>query len=417
MKEDKMIMEKEHLFEIALDIKEPLYIEKIDFSKDTGELNIYINFKKGSKFKCPICGKEGNPVYDTESKTWRHLNFFQYKAYIHFRNPRTDCKDDGVHMLIPPWAGKNDFTLLMDLMILELAMQMPIKKIAEMIDEHDTKIWRVVRNYVNTAHITEDFSKVKSVGIDETSSKKGHNYVTVFVDMKKSKVMYATEGKDSKTISKFKSELPGHMAYPGNIIDFSVDMSPAFIKGLEDNFPYANITFDKFHVIKLINEAIDKTRREEQKNNNELKYTRYLWLKNQNQLSDNQLTKIEMLSKQNLKTAKAYQMRLILQDIYNTSIDKTEASIRLNKLYQWAIRSRIEPIKVFARTLKANWAGIVNYFDSRLTNGVLEGINSLIQTAKRRARGYRNISNLIIMIYLVAGKLTFSFNQFGRMEY
>lgn len=411
------MMEKEKLFEIALDIKEPLYIEKIDFSKDTGELHIYINFKKGSKFKCPICGKEGNPVYDTEQKVWRHLNFFQYKAYIHFRTPRTDCKNDGVHMVIPPWAGKNDFTLLMDLMILELAMQMPIKKIAEMLDEHDTKIWRVVRNYVNIAHITEDFSEVRSVGIDETSSKKGHNYVTVFVDMEKSKVIYATEGKDSKTISEFKGELPGHMAYPTDIMDFSVDMSPAFIKGLNDNFPHANITFDKFHVIKLINEAIDKTRREEQKNNSELKYTRYLWLKNQTQLSYNQLTKLEILSKQNLKTAKAYQMRLILQDIYNTSIDKTEASIRLNKLYQWAIRSRIEPIKAFARTIKSNWAGIINYFDSRLTNGVLEGINSMIQTAKRRARGYKNISNLIIMIYLIAGKLTFSFNHSGRMKY
>lgn len=404
------MMEREQLFAIALDINEPLYIDKIDFNKDMGELHIYIDFRKGSKFKCSVCGKEGNSVYDTEVKIWRHLNFFQYKAFIHFRTPRTDCKIDGIHRFIPPWAGKNDFTLLMDLMILELARSMPIKKIAEMLNEQDTKIWRIVRNYVNTAHIIQDYSELESVGVDETSSKKGHNYVTVFVDMDKSKVIYATEGKDSTTINEFKEELPNHKCNPGTIYNFSVDMSPAFKKGIKENFPWSVITFDKFHVIKLINEAVDKTRRMESKEYIDLKSTRHIWLKNKDKLNKKQLEKLESLSKQNSKTARAYQMKLALQDIYRTVTDKTEAAKRLNKLYNWAIRSRIEPMKAFARTLKSNWQGIINYFDSKLTNGVLEGINSLIQTAKRRARGYRNISNLIIMIYLIAGNLTFNLN-------
>jgi transposase len=410
-------MEREELFEIALDIRDPLYIEKIDFSKDNGELNIYINFKKGSKFKCPRCGEEGKSAYDTEQKTWRHLNFFQYKSFIHFRTPRVDCENDGILMIIPPWAGKNGFTLLMDLMIMELAKVMPVKNVAEMLDEHDTKIWRVIKNYVNTAQAIRDFSEVKNVGIDETSSKKGHNYITTFVDMDKSAVIYATEGKSSNTISEFKEELPYHYGNPEEINNFSIDMSPAFKKGLNENFPWAAVTFDKFHVIKLINEAIDKTRRDEQKNDIELKYTRFLWLKNQNKLNEEQLNKIDTLSKQNKKTARAYQMKLVLQDIYNTSTDKTEASIKLNKLYQWAVRSRLEHIKVFAKTLKSNWQGLVNYFDSRLTNGVLEGINGLIQTAKRKARGFKNVSNFITIIYLIAGKLTFNFNQIGKMEY
>lgn len=298
----------------------------------------------------------------------------------------------------------------MDLMILELARSMPINKIAKILNEQDTKIWRVVRNYVNTAHIIQDFSGLEKVGVDETSSKKGHNYVTVFVDMDKSKVIYATEGKDSTTINKFKEELPNHRCNPSTIDNFSIDMSPAFKKGIKDNFPWASITFDKFHVTKLINEAIDKTRKMESKEHINLKSTRYLWLKNKNKLNKKQLEKLESLSKQNSKTARAYQMKLALQDIYSTVSDKPEAAIRLNKLYNWAIRSRIESMKTFARTLKSNWQGIINYFDSKLTNAVLEGINSLIQTAKRKARGFRNISNLIIMIYLIAGKLTFNFN-------
>lgn len=400
----------ESLFSAALMIQEPLYVTKVEFNKEEGELHIYIDFRKGSKFKCAICGVDNLDVHDTVEKTWRHLNFFQYKAYIHYRTPRSKCPEHGVHLVEVPWGSSGTgFTLLFEALILQLAMSMPVSKIADLIDEHDTKIWRIIRRHVNLAHIVSDYSNMRRVGIDETSSKRGHNYVTLFVDMDASKVVYVTEGKNSETISEFKEELSYHGCYPHQIETISADMSPAFKKGIEENFPWADVTFDKFHVIKLMNEAVDKVRRIEQRTVPELKSTRYLWLYNPDKLSAEKAQKLETLKDSNIKTAKAYRMKLTLQDIYATASDRIDAMQMLDKWYKWAVRCRLEPVKEFAKTIKNNWAGVINYFDSRLTNAVLEGINSIIQAARARAKGYRNTQNFITMIYLLAGKLTYNF--------
>lgn len=404
---------QEVLFAAALQIQEPLYVKQVEFLKEEGELHVYIDFRKGSKFKCSICGKDGLPVHDTIEKTWRHLNFFQYKAFIHYRTPRSDCPEHGAHLVEVPWGiAGSGFTLLFEALLLQLAMCMPVVQIALLMGEHDTLLWRIIRKHVNLAHAVADYSEVHSVGIDETSSKRGHNYVTLFVDMEESRVLYVTEGKDSKTVTEFKEELPHHNCKPSQITNISADMSPAFRKGVEQNFPWANLTYDKFHVMKLMNEAVDSVRRAEQKLVPELKSTRYLWLYNPEKLNQDKTTKLETLRNSNIKTAKAYQLKLTLQDIYKNALDKNDAMIRLNKWYQWAVRCRLEPVKSFAKTIKNHWSGILNHFDSKLTNAVLEGINSIIQAVRSRARGYRNVENYITMIYLLAGKLTYNFQYF-----
>ena len=173
----------------------------------------------------------------------------------------------------------------MDSMIVLMAQHMTVTAIAEMIDEHDTRIWRVLGHYVMEARSHQDFSKVKSVGVDETSRAKGHKYVSVFIDLDKSRVIHVCEGKDASTIESFKTDLEQHNGSSKNINNFCCDMSPAFISGIENNFPNASITFDKFHVMKLMNEAVDKVRREEQSHNSLLKKTRYVWLKNPENLT------------------------------------------------------------------------------------------------------------------------------------
>ena len=141
----------------------------------------------------------------------------------------------------------------------------------------------------------------------------------------------------------------------------------------------------------MMNEALDEARRTEQKERKEeLKNTRYIWLKNYNNLTEKQKKKLDSLANSNLKTGKAYRIKIALQDVY-ASNDKAEAINLLQKWYNWAIRSRIDPIKELAKCIKKHWSGICNYFDSNLTNATLEGINSLVQAAKSRARGYRSI--------------------------
>ena len=403
-----MSISQEDLFKQALNLDSPWYIKSLDFNVEGKQLDIYIDFERGSKFPCPECGNPDLNVHDTVERTWRHLNFFEFKTYIHCRVPRTECESCGVKQLKVPWARKGSgFTLLMDSLILLMAQRMPVKAVADLIGEHDTRVWRVLEYYVLKARSEEDFSKVKSVGVDETSRTKGHNYVSVFVDLDISKVMYVCEGKDSATIGSFKKDFEVHKGSSKNVSNFCCDMSPAFISGVMDKFPEASITFDKFHVIKLMNEAVDQVRREELSHNSSLKRTRYIWLKNPENLTQKQKQTLGSLKDMRLKTLRAYNIKLSLRDFWNFK-DPLLAEDYLNKWYFWATHSRLEPIIKTAKTIKGHWNGVLNYIKSRINNGVLEGINSVIQSVKGSARGFKPTKNLIITIYLRLGKLKFN---------
>jgi len=142
----------------------------------------------------------------------------------------------------------------------------------------------------------------------------------------------------------------------------------------------------------------------------------YIWLYNAEKLSISKTRKLASLRNSNKKTAKAYQLKLNLQDIYKSANNKVDAMIMLEKWYSWAVRCRLEPVKAFAKTMRNNWSGILNYFDSNMTNATLEGMNSIVQAARARARGYRNVNNFITIIYLLAGKLNINF-QFYKQFY
>ena len=167
------------------------------------------------------------------------------------------------------------------------------------------------------------------------------------------------------------------------------------------------MTFDKFHIMKIVNDAVDEVRKQEQKERPELAKSRYIWLKNPANLKQSQTLILENLTvkKLNLKTSRAYHIRLNFQELFKQPPD--EAEVFLKKWYFWATHSRLEPIKEAAYTIKRHWNGVLQWFKSQINNGILEGINSLIQAAKARARGYRTKENLIAMIYLIGGKLNF----------
>ena len=333
---------------------------------------------------------------------------FQFKTYLHCRVPRTECEDCGVKQVKVPWARKSSgFTLLMDSMIVILAQHMPAKTVADIIGEHDTRIWRVLEHYVQEARSNEDFSNVHSVGVDETSRAKGHNYISVFVDLDESRVIHVCEGRDSGTVTSFKHDYEAHNGLAGDIANFCCDMSPAFISGIESNFENAAITFDRFHVMKLMNEAVDQVRREEQAHNANLKRTRYIWLKNPENLTSRQVKELGSLKDMHLKTSRAHDLKLSLRDFWNIR-DTILAESYLRKWYFWATHSRLAHVIDKAKTFKHHWNGILNYINTRIDNGVLEGINSLIQAAKNSSRGFRSTKNFIITIYLILGKLHFN---------
>ncbi len=391
---------------MALGLLPPWLVARCTFQVQEKRLDIHLDFPAGSVFTCAACGRDGCKVHDTTERTWRHLNFFEHETYLHARLPRTECPDCGVKTVAVPWAREGSgFTLLFEAFVITMAKEMPVNAIARLVQEHDTRIWRILHHYVEQARAAQDYCQVQELGIDETPRRRGHNYITVFVDLRESKVLFVTEGKDAGTLGKFSQDLRRHNGHSSQIQEVCCDMSPAFITGAEATFPQAPLTFDKFHVMKIINQAVDEVRRQEQRGCPELKKSRYLWLKNQVNLTQKEQTKFESLKELNLKTARAYHLKLNFQEMYQQPLELAEAYLK--KWYFWATHSRLQPMIEAARTIKRHWAGVLRWFKSRITNGVLEGINNLIQAAKAKARGYRSTKNLITMVYLIAGKLDF----------
>lgn len=398
-------MKPESLFGLALGITSPWYVKAAEFSVEESRLDLYLDFKRGAHFLCPSCGAEGARPYDTSEDKWRHLNFFQHETYLHARVPRVQCPHEcGVKRVEVPWARPDSgFTQLFEAYLMILLREMPVATVATMVGEHDTRLWRVLHHYVGRARSLEDFSNVQKVGVDETSSRRGHRYITVFADLERAKVIFATEGKDMPVVAAFKRDLESHKGQPENVQEVCCDMSPAFIAGFQEFFPTARLTFDKFHVTTILSDAVDQVRREEQRERPELKRTRYLWLMNPDKLKQHQQAALESLTRMNLKTARAYQLRLTFQDFWYLAQEEAESF--LHKWFFWATHSRLEPIRQAAWMIRRHWQGILRWFISRVSNGVLEAINGLVQAAKARARGYRSNRNLIAMTYLIAGKL------------
>jgi len=393
------------LLQLGLGLTPPWTVSRADFDAEAHRLDIQIDFPAGSRFACPVCDATDCPAYDTERKTWRHLNFFQHQTYLTARVPRVRCDKCGIKTVNVPWARPDSgFTLLFEAMLMTMIPAMPVAAVARMVGEHDTRLWRVVHHYVEQGRARIDAAEVTEIAIDETAARRGHDYITLFVDIDQARVLFATEGKDADTVAAFADDLTAHGGDPEAIEEVCIDMSPAFIKGVTENLPNAAITFDKFHAVKIINDAVDQVRRAEQKHQILLRGTRYIWLRNPTNLSDRQKATLDSLPTRHLKTARAYQIRLAFQELYDQPSAETAAGY-LKKWYFWATHSRLEPIIDAAHTVKRHWDGILRWFDSKIANGLIEGINSLVQAAKSKARGYRSIRNLKAMVYLLVGKL------------
>lgn len=397
------------VFQQALGLTPPWRVEDVEFDAERGRLDLYLDFPAGSEFTCPVCEREDCRAYDTTEKTWRHLNFFEHRAYLHARVPRVECAECGVKLARVPWAREGSgFTLLFEAFVLALVKAMPVAAAARLVGEHDTRLWRILHHYVDQARAAADFSAVRQVGVDETSAKRGQNYITLFCDLEESRTLFVTEGRDASTFGRFRLDLLAHGGRPERITDLCMDMSAGYLRGARRHLPEAEIVFDKFHVMKLVNEAVDEVRRAEQKERPELKRSRYVWLKNPKNLTVHQQGLLEALSpkKVGLKTARAYRIKLALQELWTLPPALAEAFLK--RWYFWTTHSRLEPMIRVAKTLKAHWDGLLRWFRAPISNGILEAINSLVQAAKAKARGYRTTRNLITIVYLVTGKLDLS---------
>src|SRR5271155_1362313 len=178
-------MRDTELFQAALGLSSPWIVLRSEFDPDQKQLDLHIGFARGSRFVCPVCGAEGCGVHDVKEKEWRHLNFFQHKTVLKASIPRVSCDKCGV------------------------------KQVS--LDEHDTRLWRVLDHYVSQAVEGLDLSEVEQIAADETSARRGHDYISLFVDMARRKVVYVADGKDAATVDGFAAFLEAHGGKRENI--------------------------------------------------------------------------------------------------------------------------------------------------------------------------------------------------------
>ena len=396
------IVDIEELFSTLLEIDKPWKLSKIVLKKSSKVVEAYIDFERGSRFECPVCSQKSE-VYDTKYRLWRHLDIMDYKLYLLIKIPRIKCSEHGVKTIAEiPWGRMNShFTHMFEQSILHKTREMSVMAIAREVSENDNTLRRIIHYHVRNMKATQiNFNGLNSICVDETSSKKGHKYVTIFTNPATNKIVFVTEGRDITTFYDFYNELQSKRVHPNNIQNISMDMSKSFISAASVYFPKAEITFDKFHVKKLLNESVDQVRKDESKDTTLLKKTKYLWLKGESKLSVNQKKKLdELLNNGDLKTAEAYRLKLLFDKVW--TIHKSKVETYLEAWCDKVISTAIEPMIGFVETLKRHWDGVINIAKTKLSNGIAEGLNSLIQMAKARARGYKNTDNFIDIIYLI----------------
>jgi len=396
------------VFEAALGIAAPWSVTSVDFDEAAKLLTVLIDFKPGSRFA--VAGQEGvHPVHDTVTKTYRHLNFFQHECHLQLRTPRVKLPDGSVRLVEPEFAGRlSGFTLLFEAMILMLAQQMPFAAVARIVGESAHRVTAVCERYVEIALGLADFSAVKALAIDETSRARGHDYITLAADAVERRGLFVTEGREANAVKALAADLEVHGCPAKQIESVSIDMSPAFIKGVTANLPNARITFDKFHVIWHASTAVDKMRRIEQRTDKSLKGMRWSLLKDRSRLKPEAVADLDALIAKmtTVRTARAWLYKEQLREI----LARKQINVVRGMLEHWCtcvMRSKVEPMKEVAALVRRHLEGIVAWAQTRQTNGFLEALNGLFQAAKRRARGFTRLSTIRTVIFLIAGKLNF----------
>jgi transposase len=413
-------MTPEKLFQELLGLGLNWEVIESRFERESGTVFLEIR-ETPQLWELVRCPQDGSLVfcYDhTEVLTWRHLNVFQHRCEITYRLPRGQCRHCGhVLRVRPPWEGlSTHFTKEFEAFALLLMREMPMSKVGEVVGETDTRLWRMLFRQVDAAYAEADFSNVCCVGVDELSVRKGHEYISVFADLVRKRVLFATEGRDHSVWLDFVAALEKHNGHRHSITQASMDMSQAYQNGVAENCRNAQVVFDKFHVIAHANKAVDEVRRAEVRLGGKgvweaLYKSQWLWRKNPENLTENEQTRLAKIDQKNLRTAKAYQMRLVLQDIYR-SPEATTARRRFGvwcRWVRWVARQQpknlLRAMVRVAEMVEKHLAGILAHWKWGVTNVFLEGLNSVFSATKRKARGYRSTTHLITMLYLVAGKL------------
>jgi len=402
-------MRDKDLYAQILGIKSPWQVTRVDLSVPEGEVTVQVEHAEGSMSCCPTCGKE-SPGYDSRPRRWRHLDTCQYKTILVADVPRVKCEEHGVITVSVPWAEPGSgFTAMFEALVIDWLKEASTLAVSRLMKLSWNAIDGIMQRAVARGLSRREETCATQIGIDETAFRKRHDYVTIVSDQEGGTVLHVGSDRKKEGLKDWYDSLTEEQREA--IESVSMDMWPAFINATLESIPDAEekIAFDKFHVAKYLGEAVDKVRRQEHKalmreGYEDLKGSKYDWLYNPENMTHKQKIRFKMLRESTLKTARAWAIKELAMSLWHY-VSKTWARKGWEQWLSWAVRSRLNPIKEVAKTIKEHLWGILNAIVLKVSNGPAEGINSRIKTIKVRSRGFRNKTRFANAIYFHFGGL------------
>jgi transposase len=381
----------------------------VDLVDAEQEVTVYLVIPGAHPLLCPVCQKTA-PRYDFRCRRWRHLDTCQYRTILLAQVPRINCPEHGVLQIPVPWAEENSrFTALFECLVIDWLKESSLSAVARKLrlswDEVDGIMARAVERGLERRKLEPP----EAIGVDETSFKKRHQYVTVVSDIIRSRVIHVEDGREKASLDRFYETLSVEEKKGIEIV--AMDMSAAYIESTREHVPEADkkIAFDKFHVAQHLGEAVDDVRKEEHRElmaegNEILKGTKYSWLKNPKNFTMETWKEFEALRNSSLKVARAWAIKETGMGLWHY-VQRGRAEKAWKRFIGWALRSRLQPIIEKARMIKNHLTGILNAVVSGATNALAESLNSIVQTIKSKARGFRNRERFRNAIYFHLGGL------------
>ncbi|MCP4377369.1 MAG: ISL3 family transposase [bacterium] len=402
-------MRDKELYARILGIESPWQVSGVELSMSEGEVAVQVERKRGAKSCCPSCGKQ-SPGYDSRRRRWRHLDTCQYKTILVAEVPRVRCEEHGVVTVSVPWAEPGSgFTALFEALVIDWLKEASISAVSRLMGVSWNAIDGIMQRAVERGLSRREAVFPTWIGVDETAFRKRHDYVTVVSDQEGGNVLHVGRDRKKKTLKAWYEGLAPEQREA--IQSVSMDMWPAFINATLESVAGAEekIAFDKFHVAKYLGEAVDQVRRQEHKalmaeGYEDLKGSKHDWLTNPENMTREQKIRFKSLRDSTLKTARAWAIKELAMSLWHY-VSKTWARKGWEQWLSWAVRSRLDPIKKVAKTIKKHLWGILNAVVLKVSNGPAEGINSRIKMIKVRSRGFRNKERFANAIYFHLGGL------------
>lgn len=403
-------MKDTELYRHLLGIEKPWTVSRVELDVKEQHVNVFVEHKSGQEFTCPECGRKLG-VYDhAEERTWRHLDSCQFATMLRARIPRVQCPEHGVRQAGVPWAEpRSRFTLLFERFAIDVLLETDVAGAATILGISWDEAHHLMQRAVARGRARKPRGLARRIGIDEKAIAKGHKYLTIVSNLDSGTVEFLAEGRTKASL--FSYLAPYTLVEAAEIEAIAMDMWSPFFETATAWIPFAadKIVFDRYHVVQHMNHAVDQVRRAESKTlwqggDATLKGTRYLWLYGKENVPEHRTEEFTSLRSLTLKTGRAWAIKEMLRDLWNCRSRKA-AEFFHARWHAWAVRSRLPAVFKVAKMVKSHLHNILTYYAHGITNAVSEGINSAIQTIKKRAGGYRNVENFKTAIYFHCGGL------------